>query len=200
MQNQEIHQALGLFDSAEKWQAFVELAQQRDTMKSLMYKTAAKKASAFFASSELLKNSEWDFSQKNPADLETEFFLKIYGPSSIRLTFGWEGKFYLRTSNKHDFNQAAKILLEPDFQLLKFCFERVDSLQDSAYPELLMLENFNFLFDSPSDGHFGPFRLAWYAHHETERFLTQIATKVARFQTPEATQTLAKLNEVVGKR
>lgn len=194
MENQEVRQALNLFDTTDKWEAFVALSQQVNKLKDIMFQTAANQVTKLF--SEVETNADWDFKQPNPNSMEVHFFLKYFGETSICLTFGWEGTIWLRAlQHGNDFGLANQLLAEPEFRVIEQCFSRVDTRQSQQWREFLLSERGNFTFGNSSDEHFEPFELAWYAHHQTERFLAQIAAKVAKFQTPEATAALIELNE-----
>ncbi|MGI4741290.1 MAG: hypothetical protein ACRYG7_39495 [Janthinobacterium lividum] len=196
MDTEEVNQALQLFDTSEKWDAFIRLSQQADNLKRAMTRTAVSRANSYFQREHTAPG--WSFKQFGPDEFAMVWFLTAYGEYSICLVLSWSGVFVLevRGSNVNDVEAATQLLKESKFSALMTCFERVDEWWEGRF---MGKEKFNFRFGSPSDTHFGPFRLAWHAHFETEKLLDQIGTKVARFQTQEMTALLTELNELTRK-
>jgi hypothetical protein len=195
MQNEELRQAITLFDTPEKWTAFIDLSNQKDRLKRMMTRTAIVRANHYFLQEHPVPG--WSFQQLGAEDFGMIWYLTAFGEYSICLVLAWDGVFVLEVrGGANSVEETTRLLKDSKFSALMNCFERVDSWWDERF---MGREKFNFHFDSPSDGHFGPFRLAWYAHFETERFIEQLGAKVARFQLPEMTALLTELNTLTRK-
>lgn len=196
METGEINQALQLFDTPEKWDAFVNLSRQTDKLKRAMTRTAVSRANSYFHREHCAPG--WSFKQIWTDELGMVWYLTPFGEYSIALVLAWSGEFVLevRSNKANEIETATQLLKDSQFSVLMSCFERVDVWWDGRF---VGREKFNFSFGSPSDTRFGPYRLAWHAHFETEKFLDQVNAKVARFQTPEMTALLTELNELTSK-
>ena len=195
MENEELRQAINLFDTPEKWTAFIELSNHKDRLKRIMTRTAVVRANQYFIQEHPVPG--WSFQQFGTDEFAMIWYLTTYGEYSICLVLSWDGVFVLEVrGGSNSVAEATRLLKDSKFGDLMNCFERVDSWWDDRF---MAREKFNFSFGSPSDGHFGPFRLAWYAHFETERFIEQLGAKVARFQQPEMTALLTELNALTRK-
>lgn len=195
MEISELYQAVQLFDTADKWDAFVDLSRQTDRLKRMMTRTAVVRANHYFLQEHPAPG--WSFKQFSPDEFAMIWYLTAYGEYSISLVFHWDGIFVLEVrGGVHDIQAVTQRLQESKFSALMSCFERIDTWWDERF---MGKEKFNFSFGTPSDGHFGPFRLAWHAHYNTEKLLEQLGTKVARFQTPEMTALLTELNALTQK-
>lgn len=189
----EIKQAVNLFDTPEKWQAFLELATDKDKLSKAMHQTAYEHLKAYFLRE--YRISGWTY---KPLDNETQsmiWYLGEYGENSICLEYGWQGQLTLEARGGETYTkvkQAAQLLETEQFTSLLAAFERIDEKGNGIY---LANEAYNFSFGTLSDTRFDPAQLAWYGHFETEKFLAQIQVKIARFQTPEMTALLGELNQ-----
>ncbi|WBO85240.1 hypothetical protein [Hymenobacter yonginensis] len=197
MQTEEINQAVQLFDTPEKWSAFLALADQKEVLRQAMYRTAFVRISSHFLKDHQVEG--WSFKPLDSSELAMVWYLTQYGEFSICLVMAWKGEFVLEVrggDRNYKVDEAARLLADSRFNTLLSCFERIDKGVEREY---LAREKFNFSFGSPSDTRFGPFRLAWYAQFETEKLLEQIITKVSRFQTPEMTALLGDFNRMARK-
>lgn len=193
METEEINQAIQLFDTPEKWAAFLTLSRQTDNLKRAMTRTAVSRANSYFHQEHAAPG--WSFKQFGPDEFAMVWYLTAFGEYSICLVLSWSGIFVLevRGNNVNDVDTVTQLLKDSKFSALMACFERIDEWWEGRF---MAKEKFNFSFGCASDTRFGPFRLAWYAHFETEKLLDQIAAKVARFQTQEMTALLTELNEI----
>ncbi|MET4104783.1 hypothetical protein [Hymenobacter sp. UYP22] len=194
MKTEEINQALTLFDTPEKWDAFISLAKHHEQLKQAMFQKAFVRISRYFRSEHQAPG--WSYKPINGNNLAMVWHLVQYDDFSICLVLAWQGEFVLEVrgaNQNHDLAKVVELLAQPKFNKLLSCFERIDRGVEGHF---LARERFNFSFGSPSDTQFGPFRLAWYAQFKTEQFLDQIVAKVAPFQTPEMTELLGELNRL----
>lgn len=197
MQTEEINQAVQLFDTPEKWTAFLALTSQKESLRQAMYRTAFVRISSYFLKEH--KAEGWSFKPLDPDELAMVWYLTQYGEFSVCLVMAWKGELVLevRGGDRHNkVDEAAKLIADPKYSVLLSCFERIDKGVEGHF---LAREKYNFSFGTPSDTRFGPFRLAWHAQFETEQLLEQIVAKVARFQTPEMTALLGEFNQLTRK-
>lgn len=197
MQTEEINQAVQLFDTTEKWTAFLALTSQKENLRQSMYRTAFVRISNYFQKEGIADG--WSYKPLDPSELSMVWYLTQYGEFSVCLVLAWQGEFVVEArggNNSNKVSEAATLFYSPEFSPLRSCLERIDKGADGHY---LAREKFNFSFGTPSDTRFGPFRLAWHAQFQTEELLAQVVAKVARFQTPEMTAILGELNRLTRK-
>ena len=194
MQKELLNQALGIFDSSEKWNAFVELANQKETMK-LQYLQKLKQPLLKYFNANPVEG--WVCEPWGDQFYDIRWYLKDFGKSSIALAVGWTFHFVLHLEDTSAFD-TKKIddLLRSDYSIILSSFDRVDRQFEN---QLKVVEVRNYLFDSPYAGNFDDSqldKLAWFAGNETENFAEQIIKKVERFrQDKDLTKMLYDLNE-----
>ena len=197
MHPEEIRQAVKLFDTADKWNAFLALSAQKDNLRNEMQRGAYERIKNHYY---IKSNSapEWSYKPLNPVEISMSWYLTEFGENSICLVLGWGGQLVLEARGGDRFNlvgEAGRLLKHEKFGLLFTCL-RVDAETDGQY---LAGEEYNFSFGSANDGRFNGLSLAWYAHYHPEEFLTQVVEKISRFQTPEMTALLIELNQLTRK-
>ena len=192
MQNQDIAQAVALFDTSDKWNAFLDLCDQRDRIRNAMWKKLVRQGSQAFQ-----KQPEgWKFESLNPEEPSFIWYLSEYGSKSICIVFGWQGQFYMELRNgpsSEKIDEINQLLVSMQFQAIQKGFSRIDEYWKGIWP---FNERYNFSFETPWDEDFHPNQLAWYAHFQTTDFIEQIEAKIAKFQTTEMTQVLSELNRL----
>ncbi len=197
MHQEEIRQAVKLFDTAEKWDAFLALSNQKENLRNEMQRSAYERIKNHY----YVKSNnapKWSYKPLNPLGISMSWYLTEFGENSICLVMGWNGQLVLEARGGDRYNQvveAGRLLKNGKFGLLFTCL-RVDAETDGQY---LAGEEYNFSFGSTNDGRFNDFSLAWYAHYQPEEFLKQVVEKIARFQTPEMTALLTELNQLTRK-
>ncbi|GAA4361812.1 hypothetical protein GCM10023185_29100 [Hymenobacter saemangeumensis] len=197
MQTKEIRQSVQLFDSSDKWLAFVELAQEKESLEKAMHRTAYDRLKSYFLKSPCAAG--WTYKPIDNDEQMMLWYLTEHHENSICIVFGWRGQFWMEARGGETYNnldRAVELLKEPKFANLLTAFERVDQGVNGVY---LANEAFNFSFGTPFDTRFTATALAWHAQFETEKFLEQVVAKVARFQTPEMTDLLNELNQLTRK-
>lgn len=193
MHTEEIKQAVQLFDTVEKWKAFLALTAQTNELRNVMHRTAYDSIKAYYFASNH-NASGWSYMPITPNELFMVWYLTEYKENSICIVMGWSGEIYLEARGGEFYNDVAKatlLLKSEKFNALLTKFQYVGTENDKKY---LASEKFNFGFGTTDDGNFDSMRLAWYAHFKTKEFLQQIIEKVSRFQTPEMTALLAEFN------
>lgn len=193
--NQELlKQAKAMFDSPEKWNAFLELVWQKDEIRNQWFVKLKEEANKKFSTDECVEG--WVFNSWGVWDMH--WYLKAHGDKSIGLLLGWWGEMTLCCNG--DFYDTTKIhdlLRSERYAPLLNCFSRIDRFYEGGR---LAIEIRNFSFGSPYDTKFDLDRLSWYAGNHTEDFLNQIADKVNRFRKDaNITSLLNELNSETSK-
>lgn len=195
MHTEDIKEAVQLFDNAEKWKAFVELAEQKGNLQTAMHATAYMRLKSHF-----LKDSgsaSWSYKPLDDDNHVMIWYLTAYGDNSICLLFGWQGQLWLEARGGEtcfDVQKIVQLLHEPRFKDLLAGFDRIDNPQNGS---CLATEVRNFCFGTANEPitHFSDTSLAWHAQFETDSYLEQVIAKVAKFQTPEMTMLFDELNK-----
>ncbi|MDD2987272.1 hypothetical protein [Flavobacterium sp.] len=183
--NQELlKQAKAMFDSPEKWNAFLELVWQKDEIRNQWFLKLKEEANKKFSTEEFVEG--WVFNSWGVWDLH--WYQKEHGDKSIGLLIGWWGEMTLYCNGEfYDTVKIHDLLRSERFAPLLSCFNRIDRFYEGGR---LAIETRNFSFDSPHDTKFDADRLGWYAGNRTEDFLNQIAAKVNRYRKDEEMNSL----------
>ena len=194
MQKELLGQAISIFDSTEKWNAFVEIANQKENIKSFYFKKLKSELLQYFNDNPV---NGWICEPWGDTNFDLRWYLKDFGKDSIALAVGWRFHFVLHVKNTSEFD-TKKIdeLLKTDYSKILSSFDRVDRCFEH---ELKAVEVRNYIFNSPYDSCFEDSQvdyLAWFAGNETESFKNQIIKKVEKFRKDEETgKLLYELNE-----
>lgn len=188
--NQELlKQAKALFDSPEKWNAFIELVYQKDNIRTQWYQTLKEEVDKTFKTKYF--SNDWDF--KIWGNSSYQWFLKEYTENSISLWFE-DGIFSLFASDAHNIEEVYRLIKSETFAPLTNCFERIDNSFQGGY---ILKEERNFSFNTPYDTRFDFERLSWFAGNQTVVFASQISDKVNKFRLDsKMTQLLNELNQL----
>lgn len=187
--NQELlKQAKAMFDTPEKWNAFVELLYQKDEIRNQWFLKLKEEANKKFSTEEFVEG--WVFNSWSTCDLH--WYQKEHGDKSIGLLFGWWGEMTLYCdANYFDTVKIHDLLRTEKFSPLLSCFNRIDRFYDGGR---LASEVRNFNFESPYDTKFDFDRLSWFAGNKTEDFINQISEKVNKYRKSQEMNLL--LNEL----
>lgn len=194
MQKELLNQVLGIFDSSEKWNAFVEMANQKETIKWHYFQKLKQPLLNYFNANPV---EGWVCEPWADTNYDLRWYLKDFGKNSISLAIGWTFHFMLYVEDTNAFD-TKKIddLLRSEYSIILSSFDRVDRQFE---PQLKVVEVRNYSFNSPYDTNFDNpqlDKLAWFAGNETESFAKQIIKKVERFrQDRDLTKMLYNLNE-----
>ena len=193
MQKELLNQALGIFDTSEKWNAFVELANQKETMKWGYFQKVKQPLLNYFNANPV---EGWVCEPWGNQLYDIRWYLKDFGKSSLALAVGWTFEFHLHLDDTTTFDtNKINDLLKTDYSILLSSFDRVDRQFEH---NTKAMESRNYSFGSPYDFNFDNSqidKLAWFAGNETENFTTQIIKKVDRFRKDEnLTKLLYDLN------
>jgi hypothetical protein len=193
MQKELINQALRIFDSSEKWNAFVELANQKETIKWHYFQKLKQPLLNYFNANPI---EGWVCEPWGDTKYDLRWYLKDFGKGSLSLAIGWTFNFLLHIEDVNGFD-TKKIddLLRSNYSILLSAFDRIDRQFEN---QLKVVEVRNYSFNSPYDTNFDDSqldKLAWFAGNDTENFAKQIIKKVERFrQDKDLTKMLYDLN------
>jgi len=194
MEKELYNQSLEMFDTAEKWIAFTDLAKQKDNFRNTYLNRAAQALFKYFTSNPV---EGWTCEVWHNNVIDLRWYLTDFGKDSLALGVVWNYHFTLHLMNKLRFDtNKVDALLKTEYSLIMSSFDRVDRQFE---PEIKVMENRNYVFGDPCDSNFENEyidRLAWYAGNQTEKFVSQIINKVERFTKNEKlTKMLYEINK-----
>jgi len=193
MENQDLlTHVITLFDSFEKWNAFIELSNSRGEIRRRYFD----RLKSALVKSFINDQTDWCFQPFNTE--QYRWFLKEFGSESICLLWRVYDLVLWCNPQFTDVQKVKDLLNSPDYNTIFNCFETPDS---QSFPNLhhFCEERHRFKF---SDGNVysapdeeNHEKLAWFAGNMTMEMVEQISTKIKRFQTPEITSLLKELND-----
>ncbi len=194
MQKELFNQALALFDTPEKWNAFLEMASQKENLKLHYFQKLKQPLLKYFN-----ENADgcWVCEPWGDPKYDLRWYLKDFGKGSLSLALGWGFQLllHLEDTNTFDTNRIND-LLKTDYSLILSSFDRVDRQFES---NCKVVEERHYAFGSPYDYNFDASnydKLAWFAGNKTDMFVEQIIRKIEVFTKNQAlTKMLYDLNE-----
>lgn len=183
--NQELlKKAKAMFDSPEKWNAFLELVWQKDEIRNQWFIKLKEETAKKFATDEFVEG--WVFNTWGVWDMH--WYQKDHGDKSISLLLGWWGEMTLNCNSDHyDTIKIQELLRTEKFAPLLTCFSRIDRHFEGGR---IAIEMRNFSFGSAYDTKFNTDKMGWYAGNRTEDFVKQIADKVNKYRKDEKMNSL----------
>jgi hypothetical protein len=186
MNEELLQKAMLLFDTAEKWNAFVELANKKDEIQNRWWKSLQ---NAVYQHELRELNPNWGITIWN--NWEIKWFIKGESPNSLIIHFCGEYFRVFSNAGALDINKVNELIKDPRFDCIRNAFDRIDGTNH----ETLAWEYRNFSFSTIFDCKFPDHRtLSWYAGNRTEEFADQIIRKVRKLQTPEITELFREIN------
>lgn len=186
MKEELLKEAMALFDSPKKWDAFLTLSEQREPIQNQWWRRLQ---TELYQRSMYDPHSEWEVYKWN--DWDIEWYVKGYPSSSLYIHL-WGQAFRVVAGNYLDAAKVATLTAEPRFDAIRKAFDRIDGTSATE----LAFERKNFSFGAPEDGSFEDVRLlAWYAGNRTCEFADQVMRKVDRLRTPEITALFREIND-----
>ena len=175
--NQELlNKAKEMFDSPEKWNAFLDLVGQKNAITNQWFVKLKEEANKKFLNEESVE--DWIF--KPYGDWDLHWYQKEHGDKSVSLYMAYSGEMALScNADFYDTSKIQDLLRTQKFAPLLSCFNRIDKFYDGGR---LAIEIRNYSFGSPYDTKFDVDRLGWYAGNQTEEFLNQIVAKVNKYR------------------
>jgi hypothetical protein len=142
MQKELLNQALALFDTPEKWNAFLEIANQKETMKWHYFQKLKHPLLKYFNDNQV---KGWVCEPWGNTDYDLRWYLEDFGKNSLALAVGWTFHFVLHIEDTNSFD-TTKIdqLLKTDYSILLSSFDRIDRQFE---PQLKVVEVRNYSFN-----------------------------------------------------
>lgn len=192
MQTELFNQSTKLFDTPEKWNAFVELAKQKDNIKNYYFKKAKQPILDYFNEN---IDDNWICEPWGNTNYDIRWYLKDFGKNSLALAIGWRFQLVLHVNDINTFDtNLINELLKTDYSLVLTKFDRIDRQFET---NIKAVENRNYYFESPFDNNFyDEDKLAWFIGNKTDEFSKQLIEKVERFIKDETiTKMLYEINQ-----
>jgi hypothetical protein len=187
MNEELLKQTESLFDSPQKWSAFIELMDRSGEMQNRW-----------------LKRLQQEVSQREKKDLDSNWNIYVGDNCEIRWhikgeannTFiihfwGKESCLGVHNDGALDADKVEDLIQESRFDIIKDGFDRIGEWDKSNNT---MEEHGNFKFDSIHNGRFTDKILVWYAGNKTKEFADQLIRKVRKLQTPEIKELFKEIN------
>lgn len=178
MNKELIESAQAIFDSVEKWNAFMELHSAKDEIRALWFRKFRTKMTEHFYTNDVVPGwssrgwGDWDMIWH--VEKLGEEFMSLWFRDGNRLGFWVNG-------NQFNVQAVGARLKTPKYAELTSGLRPDESFSNS----FIFFETGNFHFNSPFDGSFGATHLSWYAGHEPDELIRQIAEKVNYYRKSE---------------
>ena len=180
---------LELFPTLEHWTAFLELVDMKDSMVRACLARVTSRIRHHFDE----KPSEgwtWAIAPNADRDVDTIWYVKDYGPASLRLMYGWRYELQLRPENWGHYQSMDS----SQFDTVKSAFARIDRYMQG---DSIFMEKRNFSFGLPNDGHLTERDLVWAAAYYEDEFVKQAIEKIERFTKNQTiTDAICELNHI----
>jgi hypothetical protein len=193
MTQELITQAINMFDSYDKWNAFIELSNSRSDIRKRYFEKLKLGLLKHFTDN---YREQWQFAAILPE--QYRWFIKDYGQESICLL--WRTNDLVLWCNPQFFNatEARDLLNTPDFNSIFGCFDNIDTLS-TPYLHHFCEERHRYNFDDltsySATNEENHDKLSWFAGNKTNEMIKQIADKINKFRTPEITEMFIDLNK-----
>lgn len=171
MKQDIIQEAVNIFDTPEKWEAFYEMEKERPKIINHWLALGAKELREEFRKSP----GNWQCDIWG-AERDTRWNLSDLGGGSINVGIGWETfEFHLFDLRNNDeiWQKTTGLLEEPDFRYLR---ERIGPrcYRATWQKEHLLLADLNFdPLETGADSGFRPRLIAWHAGQKTPSFFVK---------------------------
>lgn len=159
--------ALELFDTQQKWQSFIELANLKDEIVQLMFQSVEKEINKYF---DVDLDDGWSYTKLRNWDYK--WYLTDYGINSVCI-YMWG--VHIGFSNSSNC-KIDELLNNEKYRSLKSLF-RFDG-GPKGDSNFILFESGNFIFNSEYDQNFTEDSAAWYVLNEPKKYLEQLKTKV----------------------
>jgi hypothetical protein len=192
MDQELITKAMKMFDTYEKWNAFIELSNSKQEIRKRYFERLKTALISHFVKD---VNDSWGFTVMWQE--QYRWFIREYGPESICLLWRVQDLVLWCNAQYFDAQLVNEALNSPEFNPIFNCFTYTDTRSSTALHHFCE-EKHRFNFED-STSYSGPDeenadKLAWFAGIKTEEMVRQIATQVNKFRTEEITTLLRELN------
>lgn len=172
-----IKKASEWFDSIEKWQAFLELADAREDIFEYWYIEATKHLRNQWA---VKHHTAWEMAAWDNAR-DTWWYLTEFGPNSVGIGFGWRYSWCLHSRGTYESRIALQDALEQDkYAAIRNAFGIVHD-QRGSFQGIALAQHQSFKFETGADTQKNVDMLGWHAGHKRDEFLKQAMAKVNAF-------------------
>ncbi|ATA93256.1 hypothetical protein ACIRNY_01740 [Capnocytophaga canimorsus] len=183
MNNNILKQAAELFDTAEKWNAFVELVNQQENVKELWWnklqESVCKRGT----------QPKWTVYKYDGTEKLIWYLSDAeQGKSSTSIYF--DGQYicvYFYSGIDHQ--KAQELVKNVKFDKILNCFDN----PEKGSGQYFLWENFKLKIDGEEISELD--KLAWYAGNKTEEFANQLLEKIQKLQTVEITELFEEINK-----
>lgn len=194
--NEEIlKQAMAVFNTPDKWNAFLELTYNRDTIKDRWHNALYRK---IIELSNTIPDYEiWSINRVD--NWGVTWYLNDFGGSSV-VIHSWACfniRIWIRGVSEDKRKKIYDLLKTDKFIPLFSCFDKI--ITRNSFPHEVPVEGhipFNFQSNFEGDWARNTLKISWFAGNETENVARQILDRVNKFRTPEITELIFELNRV----
>ena len=187
-----ISEALKLFDTADKWHAFIELSHRKDLIRDGFSQQLQCEIMKRFGAGIIDK---WDCS-RHTCIPDVRWDIKDFGKEGIGIVMGWGCTINLHLWNMElfDLQKATKLLNDAKYEKIVTAFWETSEGTLIPNSQRLIAGKRNYKFDEncPFNGNFEWDHLAWYIKNDT-RFVEQVADKI-NYLTSKLTSFIYDLN------
>ncbi|GAL85569.1 hypothetical protein MYP_2798 [Sporocytophaga myxococcoides] len=195
MQQEFLNMATTVFDNVDKWNAFIDLYNNKDAIRVTWVNKLKQSLIEHFRIKDIAIG--WEFNVYGDMNC-CKWYLTDFGPDSLCLRFwvnygGNPGLMLWVHKDKFDSAKITESLRNEKYIPLLAAL-KADRVEINDWDKAISEKQ--FYFDSPFDGNFDYDHFAWYAGNETEKVVNQIADKVNKIRkSQELTNLLIELNQ-----
>ena len=187
-----------LFSDEKDWSAFLELADQKDSVMRLWSKRATDLLLETLNSKEYPGWGLYEIPRhKTSYNNEVRLYLTEFGRDGLDIRISWNFELHLHlseTATEYNSDKINTLLKEERFSSILAAFSKTDVSKHYGSHSKYM-QSPDYKFESPDDGNFPIETLAWYAGNRTEEFVKQCIDKIERFTlNPDVTTAMEKLH------
>jgi len=197
MQQDLLIQAEKMFENdLQKWNSFLELVSQKDTIRNNWFKKLKQALDKQFF--EIEKVEGWSYTP-NSWGSYNHWYITEFGSDSLSVLNGRDNFLFGLHANGElfDLGKIEELLKTSKYSPILSCLDRIDVLFGGNW---IAREQGNFYFESTHDGNFTEYdKLAWYAGNMTDSFVKQISDKVKKFRFTEITNLISEINKLSKK-
>lgn len=196
MTEELLQKSMELFDSSEKWNAFVELYYVKDEIRNRWSRKLQRKLVELTSMDEL--HSEWTCSIWNNWDIEW----KLKNSSNKYLSFhSWVGfccRLWIRNANEEERRKIYELFAQDSrYAKLQSNYNIVNLYQSPG--EILWDAHFRFDFSPTFLGNYNKMvdLFSWHAGNNVDDVAQQIMEQVNKARTEEMTDLFRQVNELL---
>lgn len=101
MNKEILNQTLELFDSPQKWNAFVEMANQKETFKAIYFSKVKQLLLKYFNDNPV---EGWSMAPWGNHNFDVRWIQTPFGKNSLAIAIGWTFEFHLHLEDTNNYN------------------------------------------------------------------------------------------------